>query len=109
MEGMYCLMNSGIRLSQSSRTLLFTLAQKMYQNRKQRINVTSSDCEGYIVTDWQTKGLGSFYGTAFVAKIATDEGDINVEYIVRMKKVDLEELEWGEMEIPSFAWPACLN
>lgn len=93
MDGMLCIINSGIRLNDEDRRLLIWSAQKMYEQMKQSMKISSDQWEGRLKTDFVTKVVGTFSGIVFTADLMTERGEIKIVYAVRKKKITEKELD----------------
>ena len=99
-DKIYCLMNGGRSLTDDDRNLLFHTARKVWHSTKNRQVVKTDTMEGLITTTRQYARLGGTLGVKFSATLATNEGNCQVEYIVRpgqLEPADLDDAVWGHL------------
>lgn len=95
----FCLMVSGIDLTEDMRMLLLRTARKMRQERQEICRVVSDDLEGLIKTDFLIGGLGDIWGIVFHAEVESVNGKAIVHYIVQtrdLETVDPEDMVWTD-------------
>jgi len=99
-QKIFCLMASGIRLSEEACDSLFFIALTMFNEKTRRRTFKAVDCEGEIKTDFRHAAMGDISGMVFEAKVEVGIGPKKtVRYIVRTN--DLEHVEkgvWSEWE-----------
>lgn len=99
----YCLMASGRPLSDESRRLLLWIAVDLFTSGKQYKPFSSVWGEGFVSTRGNSVCLGAIAGMMFTAKIATEEGETEVRYIVRTHDLEFsEDAEWSTVRSGPF-------
>ena len=89
----YCVMFSGVALSESARTLLFQAATRLIREGKDRCRVVHDDVEGFVETEGERLVFGGVSGQTFSASVMTPKGETKVVYIVRDSEITDEELD----------------
>ena len=105
--GIYCLMHSGISLSDAAREVLLENAQWMRYERNRKWRIKHPCCEGYIESDLKPIEYMGFEAVQFHALIDTPDGTTTVDYVVRtsdLENVCLSKMAWAK-RVPSAQIP----
>lgn len=76
-------MARNIALNDAMRTQLFLMACEMALNGRYRRTFKRSDMEGYVTTDYKEGRIASLTGVFFTAKVETELGSGEIEFLVR--------------------------
>lgn len=94
----YCLMSSGVSLSDPARDALFQTACNCIRDEKNERKVYHDDVRGIVHTDFNFSTLGhAITGIVFEGEIETDQGSSYVKFIVNtynLEKVRYMENKW---------------
>jgi hypothetical protein len=109
----YCLMHSGISLSEAAREVLLENAQWMRFERSCKWKIKHPCCEGYIESNLQPIGYMGFEAIKFHALIDTPDGTTTVDYMVRTSDLDnvcLSKMAWAKrVKIPKHIREAAIR
>ena len=91
----YCLMRSGILLSDEVSNTLVRVARDMIRECLEILDFESDeyDCEGRVTTKGEHYSIGTIAGQKFSAEVVTNAGTTEVTFIVRTG--DLEDWPVG--------------
>ncbi len=89
----YCMMTSGLPLSEFAADALYNTARKMVKNGKKQCSLLSDDAKGVVTTDLETTIFVSMGGVAFDADIVTPKGQTKVSFFMRTSDLVAEEEE----------------
>lgn len=67
---------------------LFLAAMVMQAGKRQRLDLKQEDCEGRVMTSFESANVGGIAGTRFEAELDAEEGSTRVTFIVR--EIDME-------------------
>lgn len=87
----YCLLNSGVPLTDSICETLFQTALKMVEENKRKLSVSCENVCGLVTTKYESVQLCSIAGYMFYAEIETMYGKSKTKFIVETR--DLENVE----------------
>lgn len=102
MYPIYCIMFT-FSLNDDVRDLLFETAYLMLKNGAKNKRVRSDFCEGVIKTNFNHIALYGTSGIQFQARLETEEGELEVSYMVRPQ--DLHYLERDDAEYGAWLSP----
>ena len=94
MNDFFCLMLSGMFLTDDIRNFLYDTALDMYLNTEDQHRFSNRHAEGVIQTDWVGSGMADVWGILFTAHIENDRGETQVTYIVGLKRLEREKRFW---------------
>ncbi len=101
---MYCIMWTGVSLSEAACDALFQAACDCVRDEKHEKKVYNDDVIGVVHTDFDFGMTGTIGGILFEGEIETSEGDTQVKYLVQ--RHDLENarkhMEWTRMSFDEF-------
>ncbi|HEU0050554.1 MAG TPA: hypothetical protein VFQ60_00670 [Patescibacteria group bacterium] len=90
-SGPYCLMATGLPVSDAICDILFYGALGMASEKINRRSFHHKDGEGEIRTQFKPAALGEIAGMEFEAQVETEQGTAKMRFIVRTR--DLEDLD----------------
>ena len=90
---LYCLMVSGVPLSDEVTDVLLRTTRTMLRKGKERQSVRSDVCEGVVETRFRIANLGSLIGFVFRAEVESDAGKTTVRFLIDSQDISDEEFE----------------
>jgi len=92
-------MFSGAPLRDSLRSVLFSVARDMIEQKQSRQVIHSDFMEGEVITQAQTHVMGGVTGVKFHAHVEWELGKTTVDYIVRAGDLpDYDRASWMSIE-----------
>jgi hypothetical protein len=92
----YCIMTSGVPLSDMARTALFKTAQRMWRQKRRTLRIVHDDVEGELHTKKEVASLGGISGYVYEGEVATPKGCSKARFIVRENDLSDEDIERGQ-------------
>lgn len=89
--GIYCLLLTGVYLTDDALDILYDVARDMLRDREDRVAFEAPSCEGVVTTAWDRASLGTLSGVRFTAEVALSRGTATVEYFLRENAPERDE------------------
>lgn len=97
MDGIYCLMNSGLPLTNKLRDVLLINAYDMWENKRSVQKIKGKDYDGMIESNFNKPAIFvSMSGFIFDAILGIDKGETDVRFFVRTSELENFNLHSGK-------------
>lgn len=94
----YCLIVSGVPLTEAMRNCLFAAAREMVARGWTKRTLKHDDFEGAIYTRGESASMGSISGIHFTAVIESERVSTRTSFIVPTGElVDLDQAKWYDL------------
>lgn len=94
----YCLMVSGLHLTDLMRTILYEQAWTMVQEQKNRRRIWGAGFEGQISTSFEMETMGSISGLKFLAEIDLHRRSGKVGFLIHPSDLPSADAAWEEWD-----------
>lgn len=91
----YCIMTTGVPLSDMARNALFKTAQRLWREKRCKLRIVHDDVEGEVHTKKEVVTLGGISGYVYEAEIGTPKGCTKVKYLVHENDLSDEQIDKG--------------
>ena len=96
MPKMFCMMCSGLPLSEAASDGLYRVARAMIRQNKCEQKIYNDDVIGRVHTEFEKIQFVDTYGYKFIAEIQTDKGESYAEFLIRHSDIGDKKARWDK-------------
>lgn len=98
---LYCLLHTGISLSDAALDALFRAACICALKEKHEIRICNDDVGGFVSTEFDYSNMGSICGILFQGEISSEQGSSFIKFIIPAFNIEEilkhDDLKWREL------------
>lgn len=91
----YCMMCSGLPLSEAAYDALYRVARRMIRENKSSMKVCNDDVFGTVETEFEKIMFVNTYGYKFIGDIQCEKGSTHAEFLVRHSDLGDKKAVWS--------------